>query len=65
MRGESYVVLVGNDGSSYAFESARAPADRQNEQVWEDAGADIIVIVTYSQVRKGYALCRTRDLPGA
>jgi hypothetical protein len=23
------------------------------------------VIVTYSQVRKGYALCRTRDLPGA
>lgn len=32
-RGESYVVLVGNDGSSYAFEPPRAPADRQNQQV--------------------------------
>lgn len=63
MRGRGYVVLAGNDGSSYAFEPPKAPADRQNDQVWEDASADIIVIVTYSQVRKGHTLCRTRDPP--
>ena len=39
--------------------------------VWTVLGARSLqvlvsfVIVTYSQVRKGYALCRTRDLPGA
>jgi hypothetical protein len=66
-RGESYVVLVGNDGSSYAFEPPRAPPTVKisRSRSTQPSGPHIIVIVTYIQDRKGYALCRTRDLPGA
>jgi hypothetical protein len=48
-------------GAVYAFEQASAPADGEMTR-WMTRSLQVLisfVIVTYSQVRKGHALCRT------